>query len=251
MKMKKLIFLSFILPLLVVSCEMSPRAFFSASPGDPVVGEEVFFSNESDNAETFEWDFGDGFVSNEVHPAHIYTASGTFTVLLKAWSRNGMSDEASVNIEVKIPTLLEIEVREYYDEYAVAGASVILYSTLTDWDNETNSINEGYTDADGMVVFSGLDNMVYYTDVWETTHDNYALRDEDVGFIRTPEILPNKINRFIAYVDYADHGKAARRGDRSMIIKKLERKASDKSQPGPYSDETNWQLLYSKSVRKK
>ena len=246
--MKKIIFLAAVISLIIVSCEMSPRAYFSASPGDPVVGEQVLFSNESENAESFEWDFGDGFISNEVHPSHIYTASGTFTVALKAWSRNGALDEASLNIEVKIPTLLEIEVREYYDEYTVAGASVILYSTLSDWDNETNSVYEGYSDADGIVVFSDLDNIVYYTDVWEATHDNYGLRDEDVGFIRTPEILPNKINRFIAYVDYVDHGKAARRGDRTMIIKKLERKASDKSQPGPYSDETDWQRLYLKSV---
>ncbi|MDP4222439.1 MAG: PKD domain-containing protein [Bacteroidota bacterium] len=249
--MKKIIFLTTIIPFFIYSCEISPRAYFSASPGDPVVGEEVWFTNESDNAESFEWDFGDGYISNEINPGHTYTASGSFTVTLKAWSHNGLSDEASLTLSVMIPTLLEIEVLEYYDEYPVEGASVILYPTLTDWDKETNSINEGFTDADGKVVFAGLDKIVYYVDVWEKTHDNYALRDEDVGFIRTPEVLPHKINRFIAYVDYVDHGKGEARRDKTMVIRKLERKADDKKQPGVASDSSDWQILYNKAIRKK
>jgi len=250
-KMKKIIFLTVILPFIIYSCEMSPRAFFSASPGDPVVGEEVWFTNESDNAESFEWNFGDGYISNEINPIHSFTASGTFTVVLKAWSHNGVSDEASVTIDVLIPTLLEVEVLEYYEQYPVGGASVILYPTLNDWENETNSVIEGFTDADGKVVFSDLDKMVYYADVWEATHDNYALKDEDVGFIRTSEIMPHKINRFIAYVDFVDHTKGEARRDRTMVIKKLERKADDKIQPAASSDNSGWQILYDKAIRKK
>lgn len=249
--MKKLIFLTILFPLILVSCEMSPEAYFSATPGDPVVGEMVLFSNNSLHAESFEWDFGDGYISNEIHPSHVYTASGNFEVVLKAFSGTGLSDEAFLTINVKIPTLLEIEVLEYYEEYPVAGASVILYSTLNDWDNETNIVNEGFTDSEGKVVFADLENIVYYADVWEATHDNYSLRNEDVGFIRTPEIMPNKINRFIAYVDYVDHGKGAGRREGAMILKKLERKAIDKRQPVPYSDDANWMILYNKSVKKK
>lgn len=249
--MKKLIFLQFMLPFIILSCESRPEAHFSATPGDPVVGELVMFTNNSLNSDSFEWDFGDGYVSNEVHPSHVYSASGSFEVMLKAFSRNGAYDQASLTIDVMIPTLLEIEVLEYYDNYPVEGASVRLYSTLNDWDNETNIVNEGFTDADGIVVFADLDNIVYYVDVWEATHDNYALRDEDVGFVRTPGITPNKINRFIAYVDYVDHGKAAGRRDGAMILKRLERKASDKVQPSPYTGEVNWQVLYERSVRKK
>jgi PKD repeat protein len=244
--MKKLIFLTLIIPIILYSCEMSPQAHFSASPGDPVVGEEVWFTNESDNAESFEWDFGDGFISNDVNPIHKFSASGTFTVVLKAWSHNGMTDEASLTFDVMIPTLLEVEVLEYYDQYPVEGASVILYPTLNDWDNQTNSVIEGFTDTDGKVVFADLDKLVYYVDVWEATHDNYSLRDEDVGFIRTTEVIPHKINRFVAYVDYVDHGKGEARRDRTMVIRKIERKATDKKQPAATSDISGWQELFSK-----
>lgn len=246
--MKRILYFTLVFPFILLSCEISPRAYFSATPGDPVVGEDVWFTNESENAADFEWDFGDGYIANEAHPVHRYTASGSFQVILKVWSRNGLSDEASLVIDVKIPTLLEIEVLEYYDEYPVEGASVILYPTLDDWDNETNMIIEGFTDSDGKVVFGDLDNFVHYVDVWETNHDNYALREEDVGFIRTPEIMPNKITRFIAYVDYVEHGKGAERRKGNMVIKKFERKSSDKKQPVTYSDGSDWEALYKRRV---
>jgi hypothetical protein len=249
--MKKIIYLSLVLPLILFSCEMSPNAYFSASPGDPVVGEEVWFTNESENVASFEWDFGDGFISNEANPVHRFNSTGTFTVILKVWSGSGLSDEASLSLNVKIPTLLEVEVLEYYDEYPVEGASVVLYPTLTDWENETHSVSEGFTDSDGKTVFAGLDNIVYYLDVWETTHDNYALKAEDLGFIRTSEIIPNKINRFVAYVDYVEHSKGVGKRDVSMVIKKLERKSEDKKQPEASSDTSGWQELYAKRAIKK
>ena len=143
-----------------------------------------------------------------------------------------------------IPTLLEIEVREYYNEYIVPGASVILYSTLIDWDDQSDAISEGFTDENGIVVFSNLESYVHYVDVWEQNHDNYALRYEDVGFIRTPEILPHRINRFIAWVDSVDHGKGVVKGIRRPIINKFERKATDKRQPEAGSGTQDWQELY-------
>jgi hypothetical protein len=249
--MKKHIYLPVLLSLVLVSCEMSPTAHFSASPGDPVVGEEVWFTNMSENFSDLEWNFGDGYISNELDPIHRYNSSGTFTATLKVWTGNGRSDEASVTLDVRIPTLLEIEVLEYYEEYPVEGASVILYPTLNDWEKETNMVLEGITDSEGKTVFADLDNRVYYVDVWEATHDNYTLKEEDLGFIRTPEIIPNRINRFIAYVDYVDHGKGELRRDGAAVIRKIERKPVDKKQPEATSDTSGWHELYEKSVRKK
>jgi len=61
---------------------------------------------------------------------------------------------------------------------------VRLYPTLTDWNSETNMESEGYTDADGEIVFSDLGPYVYYVDVWEKSYDNYTLKLEDVSYIR-------------------------------------------------------------------
>ncbi len=248
--MKKIFYLLFLLPVIMISCESEPEAYFTVDEIDTEVGQKVLFTNESQNADVFEWDFGDGTVSYDVNPIHIYNSTGTFEVILVARSGNGNESSSSISITVRIPTLLEIEVLEYYDEYVVPDASVILYTTSVDWDLQTNMLYEGFTDKDGMVVFSNLEPYIHYVDVWEKNHDNYALRDEDIGFIRTPEILPNKINRFIAWVDYVEHGKGVGRGSRTVVIKKLERKIPDKSTAPGSSDTDGWEELYKKSIRK-
>lgn len=244
--MKRILYLALVLPLFLFSCESTPEANFSVTPGSPEVGQEVFFDNNSNNAKSFEWEFGDGYISHETNPSHIFTANGSFEVILTAISKKGLESQASITLDVMIPTLLEIEVREYFDMYPVADASVILYHTITDWDAQTNSLSEGFTDNDGFAVFSGLDPFVYYVDVWEQDHDNYFLRDEDIGFVRTTEILPHKINRFVAWVDYVEHSKGEDRGVREVVIKKLERKASDRSQPEAEGSTENWKELYNR-----
>jgi hypothetical protein len=169
---------------------------------------------------------------------------------MTAFAKGGHSDETRLTLNIVIPTLLEIEVREYYSEDLIPGASIILYPTVADWDAQTNSVVEGFTDADGVAVFSNLDPFVYYVDVLEATHNNYQLRNEDVGFITTPQIVPNKINRFIAWVDVVVQSKGTARGNREFIIKKLERKASDKRQPAGDAGTENWQELYNRRVNK-
>lgn len=238
-----------ILPLILLSCEKTPTAHFYTDTSEPEVGQTVVFYNDSHNANRFEWDFGDGYISNERSPDHIFNSTGPVTVKLKAISKSGLEDEAAIDLNIMVPTLLEIQVLEYYQEYVVPDASVYLYPTLTDWDAQTNRSAAGLTDENGTVVFSGLDPYAYYVDVWEATHDNYTLRNEDVGFIRTPEILPHQINFFIAYVDVADHGKGVARGERPLIIKKLERRAADKRLTPLIPNTENWQELYNRRVK--
>jgi len=247
--MKKIFYLSLVLSLILLSCERSPEAQFFTDTVEPEVGQEVFFTNESHNAVEFEWDFGDGFISNDVNPVHIFTGTGTFEVILTVYSGSGLTDKASITIEVMIPTLLEIEVAEYYDDYPVANASVRLYPTLPDWEDQTDMTSEGYTDADGFVVFSHLDPFVYYVDVWEEDHNNYTLKDEDIAFIRTPEILPHRINRFVAWVDYTGEGKGATAHNRTVVIKKIEKRSADMVQSNAGSGITDWQELYNRSIR--
>ena len=226
--MKRIFYTSLIIPLLISSCEVVPESSFFTDNVNPVIGEEVYFSNNSYNAEWFDWDFGDGTGSDVPSPIHVYTASGQYRVALTAFSKSGLSDISYLNIEVKTPTLLEIEVLEYYEAYPVEGASVILYPTLSDWDSQRNMVSEGFTGSSGKVVFSGLGNNVFYVDVWEADHNNYALRDEDVGFIRTDQVHPNEINRFIAYVDYVG-GKGSGERDRKIkIVSIVPRRLADK-----------------------
>jgi hypothetical protein len=205
--------------IMLSSCELQPEAYFFSDKIRAEIGEEVVFFNGSRDATDFEWDFGDGTFSNAYEPIHSYNASGVFTVVLSAYSRNGIVDRSYLDIEVLSPTMLEIEVLEWYDEYPVANASVRLYPTLNDWDNETNLVVEGFTNSSGKVIFTNLQSRVYYVDVWHVNHNNFAFREvpEDVKYIYTDPLLKNELNQFIAWVDYTGTKGVATR-DRSQVI---------------------------------
>jgi len=53
-------------------------------------------------------------------------------VTLAAYSKTGAYDIAYQTITVTSPTILQIEVMEWIDEYPVPGANVRLYPTLAD-----------------------------------------------------------------------------------------------------------------------
>jgi hypothetical protein len=228
--MKAILYPIAILSLVLTSCELKPDAYFFTDKTEVVIGEEVLFTNNSYNAYRYEWDFGDGQRSTAINPVYAYSSTGTFQVMLSAISRRGQESYAYQTITVKYPATLEIEVLEYNDEYPVSDASVLLYPTLKDWDEETNALIEGFTNNSGKVIFNNLGPFVYFIDVWEPNHNNYTLRINDVGFIRTQQLIPNQINRFVAWVDYVG-GKGSPEGsrDRTMVIRKLERKPGDKT----------------------
>lgn len=63
---------------------------------------EVTFTNFSQNASSYEWDFGDGNTSTEKDPVHTYAAEGTYTVELTASNADG-SDTYSQEITLEDP----------------------------------------------------------------------------------------------------------------------------------------------------
>ncbi|MFT5382958.1 MAG: cyclophilin family peptidyl-prolyl cis-trans isomerase [Saprospiraceae bacterium] len=67
--------------LVMLSCGR-PIADFSYSGANEAPA-HVDFENKSKEAETYEWDFGDGNKSLDTAPSHRYTNSGNYTVVLK------------------------------------------------------------------------------------------------------------------------------------------------------------------------
>jgi PKD repeat protein len=247
--MKKL-YLFFVVPLFIVSCSKAPQSNFYIEINKAKVGSEVFFINTSENAESYEWDFGDGTYSMDKNPVHIYKTIGTYNVTLSAFS-NRKESRSMLSLTVVEPTLLVVEVLEYYDGYSVGNASVILYPTLNDWDNETNAIVEGFTDGDGIVVFGDIAPVFCYVDVWEQNHDNYQLGLEDAGFIEV-KVIRDKIQWFIAYVDYYPHTRSNLHGEKKPVIKKIEKREPGRIYPGSsYNGDIDYETLLKKSVVKK
>lgn len=76
----------------------TPTAAFDASTNLL----DLTLVNNSSNADSYSWDFGDGNTSTEETPAHSYAAEGNYTVVLTATNACG-SVTAMQNVEVVLP----------------------------------------------------------------------------------------------------------------------------------------------------
>lgn len=80
-----------------------PVANFNANITEGFVPLAVKFTDLSENATGWKWDFGDGNDSIEAEPIHIYDAAGTYTVNLTVSNMNGTdSMKKSITVKEKI-----------------------------------------------------------------------------------------------------------------------------------------------------
>ncbi len=70
-------------------------------------GETITFTNESEYAESYVWDFGDGSTSTVTDPTHSYTAEGIYTVVLTATGFNGETDTYSSAVSICDPPVAD------------------------------------------------------------------------------------------------------------------------------------------------
>lgn len=63
----------------------SPSANFTYLPTSICIGDTVHFSNITDTATSYLWKFSDNTTSTLIHPNHVYTNSGNYSVQLKAY----------------------------------------------------------------------------------------------------------------------------------------------------------------------
>lgn len=107
MKSNKMIFLINLI-IILYGCEndvsiLNPKADFRFLPSDSIAMlDTVQFINDSENASTYLWYFGDGNTSTEKDPIHSYDSEGDFTVKLIA-SKDQKTDSITKYIKVTRP----------------------------------------------------------------------------------------------------------------------------------------------------
>jgi len=72
-----------------------------------VDGRTVTFTNNSNDAVSYSWDFGDGNTSTEENPVHTYDDDGSYVVVLEGTSADGESKEVTKTITIDTTTLTE------------------------------------------------------------------------------------------------------------------------------------------------
>jgi PKD repeat protein len=93
--------LLFTVVLLNACKEADPSVQFVISKTTADVGEEIEFTNGSQGAATYEWDFGDGTTSSEENPKKKYSKPGKFTVTLTGITKK-KKIEKSKSLEIQI-----------------------------------------------------------------------------------------------------------------------------------------------------
>ncbi|MEM1119056.1 MAG: PKD domain-containing protein [Bacteroidota bacterium] len=86
--------------------EVGAEGAVPPSPGfDVAQSEENYleysFTNTSINAESYEWDFGDGNMSTEVSPTHTYADANTYTVTLTTTGASNQTASLSKDIDIQ------------------------------------------------------------------------------------------------------------------------------------------------------
>ncbi|MCH8329968.1 MAG: PKD domain-containing protein [Bacteroidetes bacterium] len=210
--MKKTRRLSYLSALIAVTiftaCQKEPTACFDASSTNILSGESISFTNCSNDAESYKWNFGDGNTSTSESPSNTYSTSGTYTVTLTALSKNGNKEhQTTMTITVGVGTvelfLGEWDATEYTrngidqlgyinDSYiiCVLGDTVFfleeenVYITWTfeddsveryEW-NESFTIDFGLSDLSCTPVYITNDDIYTENIAWELFDDNSKIR---------------------------------------------------------------------------
>ncbi len=131
-----------------------PSASFTAAQSETDYLEYAF-KNNSKNADSYLWDFGDGNTSTEENPTHLYSEAGEYTVILTSSSEGGLTADFSSSIDIQAPAEASFEVEEissteYKFTSTSTGVGISLYWEFGDgygFDGDTNPINHTYSSA--------------------------------------------------------------------------------------------------------
>lgn len=154
--MKKSIFklaLLLAIPMFFIACEkeedvIKPTADFSYE----IDGMEVTFTNNSTNAASYAWDFGDNNSSTEKDPVHTYTEAGNYTVVLTVKSKSGESATKSESLSFTKPLIV---LDGNFDDWAEVPAEKLAVATLdlATANETTHRLKEMKFCADDMYIY--------------------------------------------------------------------------------------------------
>lgn len=192
--------------LILAGCtEEEPVADFTADNMNPYLTQQVHFTNESKNAQSYEWDFGDNTSSKEEHPVHSWDDPGVKMVTLRA---NGSSQvEHQKIITVK-------EGKAAYKADNESSFSLTLYSFYEENGDLKEEHEVGY-------LVSGDTSAYYYTNQNELILAFYAYGD--LFLIVEPFMIETfQVNTFVIRNDtQVVNVSDLKSGDRKSIEKVL------------------------------
>lgn len=227
MKKIKNLIIPIILIIFSVSCDTSPSypdvdACFQVTQDIHYVNEPVYFVNCSQNVIDYEWDFGDGTMSNQRNTEHTYLNPGTYQVRLKTYGYNNSYDLYTHAVTVQGSTDLDILVMYVGTEDPVSNCSVTIFDNEYDWENlvVSNKVDSLVTGSNGVVVFQDLNSIKYYIDAYRAINETSYYSNYLQGYA-TENLIKDEINAYNIYVEVLYSDSKSKRN--KNIIKYIEK----------------------------
>ena len=85
-----------------------PTAAFTFTPNPPQENSFTDFQNQSTSATKYLWNFADGDTSTEMNPRHLFPATSTYNVCLKATNETGCSDDTCIDVRALVKPLVDV-----------------------------------------------------------------------------------------------------------------------------------------------
>lgn len=169
-----------------VEVYQNPEAFFvhEPSPTD-ILSPVIYFKNQSLNANYYNWNLGDGNLSNESDPIHQYEAAGNYPIQLIASAINGCKDtvygEVIVNpaYTLYVPNTFTPNNDGRNDVFLCSGIGIVNFkmSIFSRWGNHICTLNDinqswdGYDDGK----LSQEDTYIYLIEVIDVLKQKHTV----------------------------------------------------------------------------
>lgn len=130
----------------VIELQPGPTSAFFAAP--VCADEAMSFVNQSSGADSYFWDFGDGFTSTQANPSHIFSAGGNYVVSLAATAPDGCTTLYEQEVAVAPLPVADFDYDipcsgsqgiSFYDRSTVSGADIVQHRWLVDGEEVSQS----------------------------------------------------------------------------------------------------------------
>lgn len=117
------------------ACSVNARYSFVR---DSIQPNKVYFTNLTTNGiNQYRWNFGDGSVSTDPNPTHIFASSGAFNVCLTAWGAStSCADDTCSIVQVQVPTTCTVQAGYNFYRDSVQTNRVYFNNTSVNTNNQ-------------------------------------------------------------------------------------------------------------------
>ena len=188
------------------------KSFYSLKSTKTNINTVVQFTNASENADTYFWDFGDGTTSTEASPNKSYKDPGVYTIKLKAIGKGGTGNYSTDLTVIDPDAVTNADKEMYFIEYNTKFIKKISLAPGATAENVVDITNKRGVS----IAYDVKNKKIYYTDfedsengkIWRMNLDGSNMEELVTGIIDPYAVAINLDGNKIYWAD--DDGNISR-----------------------------------------